>query len=209
MPLNPYAPSASVDDCRDESLPNVPWRDQKPPPPLLAKLCLRWTLVCLIAAAPSFIIAYSAQQHAPVAMLLGILCFIVAYVWLDYHTHYQVWRRHPFVRRMLVFGYGTRVAISLVFPVGSAVDLVSGMMAYSVVGMIFNPNSPEGIEKQAVSFGVTFLLTMVQGAILNIILAAWCLVCSVIVLFFSLCLRTVRHFSSKQVGTVSPTASER
>jgi hypothetical protein len=195
--VNPYAPSASVDELHSESLSNPEaWREQIPNPPSLTKLWIRWTLVCLASAAPSFFIAYGTRQHPPIAMLLGILCFVVAYVWLDSKTYHRIWRRHPFVRRMLMFGYGTRIAISIIFPAGVTVDLICGLLAYSIVGFVVEPNSPNGIEKEPATFGTTFLLTIVQGTILNILLAAWCLICSGIVLLFKLFVRMIQRLTT-------------
>lgn len=52
-----------------------------------------WTLVCGVAAAPSFIIATSIVPRGTwPAMLLGIAIFIVLYVLLDYRTHDKAFR---------------------------------------------------------------------------------------------------------------------
>lgn len=89
---------------------------------------------------------------------------------------------------MLVFIYGTRVVITLIYPIGFIVDMAMGLFSYYIVGMATGSTAND-IEKSIPDFYTTFLLTIVQGTLLNLVLAVWGMLCAVIALSFLFLIR--------------------
>lgn len=109
-------------------------------------------------------------------MLTGILIFIAGYVWADQATQKSTWRKNPDVRLTLKIGYITRMAISIVFPIGSAADLACGLLSMLLL-QATNALEPASIgTKESTDFGTTLLLTLTQGVLLNIVLFAFMLI---------------------------------
>lgn len=128
---------------------------------------LIWTAICCISAAPSF---YWAVQEFPdrghiIAMVIGVAIFIVAYTLITGTEYVQRLNERPLVRRAAYIGYGTRIVLSLVFPLGLALDFVCGVVSGFIIGFVFNllPDGPE-------SFIAILTWTLVQGAVLNAVL---------------------------------------
>ncbi len=120
---------------------------------------LLWTLVCCVSAAPSFAWAYQAYDRA--AMALGVALFAGVYTALTSTEAFDRFHRRPFVRRTLYIGYGTRIGLSLAFPVGLGLDMMPGMLSLRFVEAV--------LRLDPHSFAGTFATTLVQGAILNAI----------------------------------------
>jgi len=97
-------------------------------------------------------------------MLMGVATFVLAYAWISGAQWVHHARSQRFVDRTLMIGYGTRVAISFILPVGIAVDLFVGMFAVQTVQGFFGEDH---------GFWVTYLTTLVQGALLNVLLLAF------------------------------------
>jgi hypothetical protein len=124
---------------------------------------LLWSVICLISAAPSFFFGVSLHGTAPpiVAMLLGIAVFIGLYTWASGTRFFRRLRRHPYARRCLFIGYGTRLFISIVFPIGIYVDMVCGIVSTGIV---------EHALGDAESVIGVFVTTLLQGVELNVLL---------------------------------------
>ena len=118
-----------------------------------------WTGVCSISAAPSFI--WAAQEFDRLAMITGVLLFIIAMTAMTCTRTFEHFEARPFVRRTLYIGYGGRLLISIAFPIGMFVDLWPGVISMELVQSL-------GLETRA--FLGTLLITLVQGGILNVIL---------------------------------------
>jgi hypothetical protein len=136
-----------------------------PPPPVntvgdIARRALLWTVMCSVCATPSFI--WAASGFSRPAMICGVVLFIIAYTVLTSTAAFLRFRDLPFVRRTLYIGYGIRLGISIVFPVGMAIDLLPGMFS---VGLVRNF---VGMKE---SFAGTLMITIVQGTIINILLS--------------------------------------
>lgn len=130
-----------------------------------------WTLLCGLSAAPSYIIAFPTFNHA--AMFTGIALFIVLYTITTSTPAFLRFRERPFVRRTLYIGYGTRILIAVVFPLGIAVDLIPGAISIGIVGEFFpGPFVGHG-PGSARTFLPTLLITIVQGTLLNILLSVY------------------------------------
>lgn len=144
-----------------------------------------WTLVCTVSAAPSFFLGLAtvAPQQA-LAMLLGIAIFIVGYTVADQLTQDLPWRRNKSVRLTLRIGYISRLLISVVIPVGGMLDMFCGIISVEIVQTIF-PNSGYLETPDSMRFLPALLTTLVQGGVLNVVLAGYMGVVFCIVLLLS------------------------
>lgn len=125
----------------------------------------KWTLICGVSAIPSFIVAQ--QSFSRPGMALGVACFIALYTWISGMEAFRRFESAPFVRRTLRIGYGTRLTVSLIYPVGVAVDLLPGLVSVSVVSYLYGSD----FVSNKAGFGPTLLITLVQGCTLNALLA--------------------------------------
>lgn len=126
----------------------------------LARRFLLWAVVCVLSAAPSF--AWAAQEFDRRAMAVGVGLFILGYTALTSTAAFERFHGRPFVRRTLYIGYGTRLAISVAFPLGMGLDMMPGMLSVGIV---------EDVLGDAKDFQGTLATTIVQGTLLNILLA--------------------------------------
>lgn len=145
--------------------------------PKLSVSCFTWLAICAVSAAPSFYwgIGTIAQQQV-IAMLTGILMFVAAYVAID-QSDWALWLRNvPGARLTLRITYGIRIAMSIIFPAGLFVDLLCGWISIGLVsavgaGVSLEPRS--GADNA--SFFVCLAVTLIQGIVLNIVLAGFAL----------------------------------
>ncbi len=178
---NPYAPTSEIDEdaidkeTLDRALQAHPERLS------LFRIVVRWTFVCVISAIPSFVFGLAITRQSQIlAMCMGIAIFAALYSWLDWRTAATSWRQNKLVRSTLRFTYGTRILISILFPVGAYLDVICGMLStgivQSITGFSIDPvrrGSPtetawmESLE----GFFPILLTTLVQGVLLNIVLA--------------------------------------
>ncbi len=123
-----------------------------------------WTLVCGVSAAPSYI--WAAPTYDRVGMICGVAVYIGLYTAASMTSTAKQIETEPLVRRAVRIGYITRIIISVVYPIGMAVDLIPGLMSISVV------KNALGHE-----FGFEFALytTLVQGTFVNLILGVYML----------------------------------
>lgn len=140
---------------------------QQPPsdfrsPRALARRCWLWFMVVGISAVPSFIWAHGGYDRG--AMLLGIFMFAIGMCMYSSSNNFYRLSRKPFMRRTLYIGYGARIFISIVVPIGAFADLYPGMISLMIVddGLGLDPDN---------TFTGTLVTTLVQGTFLNIILA--------------------------------------
>ena len=134
----------------------------------------RWTLICSVSAAPSFFWGcglHHGFQHI-VAMLAGILVFVLAYTAVECTRYYHQIISLPHVHLTALIGYGTRILISLIFPIGLTIDMFTGIISVSLVDSLLG--SGTRLESTApVSAVSVFLTTVVQGVLLNLMLLAY------------------------------------
>ncbi len=126
---------------------------------------LLWAVLCSVCAAPSFI--WAASQYDVAAMLVGVFLFVVLYTVATCTPHFERLRDRPFVRRTLHIGYGTRLGLSIVFPLGMALDLIPGALSARIV---------DSLVVNETGFAGTLLTTVIQGAFLNAILGVFMLI---------------------------------
>ena len=115
-------------------------------------------------------------------MLAGIGVFIVAYASLDSSTSVYGWRRNMVVHSALVAAFSARVIFTLMIPFSVSVDGICGLASIQLIESIspfLLPPEPVGDFEQ-VGFLAAFVLTLVQGLVLN------CLVLAVALIFASI-----------------------
>lgn len=136
----------------------------------------RWTLICCISAAPSFFwgcALHRGFEHV-VGMVGGILVFVLGYTVLECTHYYQQIITRPHMHRTALIGYGTRILISVLFPVGLAVDMMTGVISVAIIQSVSPTNSVELSDAGAsASAFAVFLTTVVQGILLNFMLFAY------------------------------------
>ena len=148
-----------------------------PPVLTLWGTLLRWIVICSVSAAPSFWLGYQSIAESQIlAMLSGVLVFIVFYTALDYGTRHWTIRKNPWVRGSLAFGYTTRFFVSFIPPVFLWTDGWIGMYSIRLVEFLLGVPEPmqfEQVNPGDIGFYQVFLTTIVQGLFLNVILAIW------------------------------------
>lgn len=109
-------------------------------------------------------------------MILGVATFIVGYVWLDLHSANRPWRQSPRLVFVLRIGYWTRIVCSIIFPVGMLLDLWCGMLSIGICSAILGANFAEVPEQTVLSFLFCYATTLLQGLLLNVVLAGYMLI---------------------------------
>ena len=145
--------------------------------PLWLYRLIMWTILCSTSATPSFLFAYS-EFHVG-AMILGVVLFILGLTVVTCTERFERFRRRRYVRRTLYIGYGARLVISIAFPVAFILDLWPGVLSVTVA---------EALVGDETSFAGTLIATLVQGTLLNCVIA----------LFMLLVYGTCRLFGKKQ-----------
>ncbi len=168
--LNPYAPARPVSETANSVVGEL---GPVKTPLSVSKLIVRWTLICGISAAPSFFFGYAVSRHQVAAMLMGIVCFIAIYVFADHSTRNWPIRKQSIVRRVLVFCYATRIIVSILFPIGAVIDMCAGVITFTILDAEALLRQPPSDEPGAMTFTTAFTVTIVQGIVLNVILAVW------------------------------------
>lgn len=179
--LNPFAPPEADPELSDTL--EIEIGTKIPPSP--GRIGVRWFLVCSISAAPSFFLGAQASRGQFAAMAVGVFIFIVGYTILDYKTALTRIRQNRLVSITLRVVYLTRIFITVVFPIGMMVDLSCGFLSVGSTEAIFGTNAIQ-------TFSGALFTTLVQGLILNIVLAIYGLLVVGVVMLFVPLLRSVR-----------------
>jgi hypothetical protein len=126
---------------------------------------MSWAFICCVSAGPSLAwVALFGREFHGGAIVAGIGVYFVAYLALTSTREFATFARKWSIRRTLLIGYLTRIVVSAVFPIGMALDLVAGLFSMNFVG---------GNVMAAHSFQQTFLITLVQGAVLHLVLGIY------------------------------------
>lgn len=130
-----------------------------------------WVAICVVGGAPSF--AWAVSEYDPKAMVLGIVLFAAWMTFVTSTTSFYGFSRIPFMRRSLYVGYGARILLSLALPIGAGADLYPGLISITIVEALQSlwmvPQGGAGAGPQG--FASTLLITLVQGAILNLLVS--------------------------------------
>ena len=132
----------------------------------------------------------SGQRPTEIAgMLFGILIFIAGYTFFECSKFGQQLIQIRLVRIVARIGYGIRILISIVFPLGMWIDIPSGALAMSISNIIFNTElngaDGNGFGNELLGFLWFTTTTVIQGIILNIILFVFLLILYGIGLLFA------------------------
>lgn len=192
--LNPYAPSAIAEDAGEarrlaQNLRRDDGAEDEAAAPNLRRTFLRWFVVCGISAIPSFVFGLIVTGNQFAGMIVGILMFVAGYTWLDFATAHRPWRRNPRIRRTLRIAYGTRIAISVLFPIGGFLDVICGTLSMAITTPLTGVVSP---GEQSLGFFGAVLTTLVQGCLLNVVLGIYALLVHAIQLAIA-AMRGSRH----------------
>jgi len=145
--------------------------------PTLFRRLLLWTIICSVSAAPSFIFAQ--QSYSRAAMVLGVCLFIAAYTATTSTAAFARFHRRPFVRRTLYIGYGARLFLSMLMPIGLAGERWNGfyfVLLPDVLPGVISVGLTRSIGLTEESFAGTLATTIVQGTLLNVIVFVFMLV---------------------------------
>ncbi len=170
---NPYAPTASTSSVQEELTRElVAAGEAEYVVASFAWTAFRWFFICTLCAVPSFIVGLSITNGRYDAMLTGIVIFSVGYTLLDYGTAQQAWRSRKIIRRTLRTTYGTRIAITILFPIGYVLDLFCGMLSIRLTQAIAGTEFTAGRPAMD-TFANVLLTTLIQGSIMNIVLGIY------------------------------------
>lgn len=165
---NPYAAPVSESSEDRSAAAGLAFGGAGQPALKLWIVVVRWTVVCTLSAAPSFLFGLSLTQSRVGGMLTGVLIFIVAYVWLDRRTASAHWRQSTIVRRLLKTVYGLRVGASILFPIGMYADLMCGVVS---VGIYTRLGGTAG-RGETMGYFDSLVVTLLQGLCLHVVLTA-------------------------------------
>lgn len=172
--LNPYRPSPEITPTSDPQSPQT--SSPGPPQISLTWTVIRWTLVCVIAALPSFFLGLDFTRGRYLGMIAGIATFITLYVAADLCTRFWPIRRKLAIRRTLVFVYVSRLVVSVIFPVGLFVDLMTGAVMLSFTEdtrEVFATAITQSPINVFAAFWATYRMTVIQATLMNIVLTLW------------------------------------
>jgi len=172
--LNPYRPSPEITPTSDPQSPQTSSPDL--PQISFAWTVIRWTLVCVIAALPSFFLGLDFTRGRYLGMIAGIATFISIYVAADLCTRHWPIRREPAIRRTLVFVYVSRIVVSIIFPVGIYLDQMTGAVMISFTQDtrdVFNPATSDSPLNDFAVFWTAYRMTMIHAVLMNIVLSLW------------------------------------
>lgn len=143
-----------------------------------------WFVVCAVAAGPSFFLGGVVDNHSAanvLGMLLGVALWVLMYAVVGSTAWATAFRKKPFVLRTLRIGYGLRMVQSLVFivPFFMIPDLIGGIISVSLTQFLFAGFDPVGNVwsggprggPAAIIFAFSFVATMIQGILLNGVMA--------------------------------------
>lgn len=155
--LNPYASPSATDESAA-----APEGDCPIPPSQPHWAFVRWFSICYACAAPSFFLGsgFGSGNIRFAGMTCGIFVFVLLYTAAECSDALRRWRALPGVNRTFAIGFGLRMAISLIFPIGLYLDMFLGILAVEQGSF-----GSAGFE-----FACFFVTTLVQGALVNLVL---------------------------------------
>ncbi len=179
--LNPFAPPETKPELPDALKPEIGTKKTRS----LRWIACRWFLVCCVSAFPSFYLGIEVSEGQFAAMVLGVLVFAVGYTFLDCKTALSPIRQKRLVSITLRLVYATRMFISVLFPIGLFVDMLCGILSVGCAEVIFGSAAIR-------TFPGALFTTLIQGVILNLVLALYGLLVVGVVMLCAPCLKTTR-----------------
>lgn len=114
-----------------------------------------------------------------IGMVTGVFCFVMGYTLFEWTPFVQRLMQDRIFRRSATIGYSTRIGISVLFPVGGALDICLGIASVSsaqYLVQIFYPSAGGmgfSMQGNALSFFFSFTATIIQGALMNVVLLGY------------------------------------
>ncbi len=139
----------------------------------LMRTAVRWLTVCSLSAIPSFFFGLAITNGQIAAMMIGILIFAIGYTVLDYQTADWRFRQDRRTRRTLKIVYGTRIAISILLPIGAYVDIYCGLLAVGLTESVTGDGLTTYRSGGEMSFVAALMTTLFQGLLLNLVLGVY------------------------------------
>ena len=182
------------------------------------KHLLIWTVICSIAAMPSFTFSLETNPNFA-AIALGVALFIVLYTLASSSVFFDKIHANDIWRKALKFGFGIRVLQSLFFfcagPIawfglsspGAMAAVVSmpalllegfpGILSLAAAFRLIHgsvPGAGTGSASMMLNgdFAVTFLATLFQGVLLNLVVLGTVLIAAFFIYLWSLTKRRLR-----------------
>ena len=97
-------------------------------------------------------------------MIAGVAVFIALYTWVTGTPLAGRLLRNGHLRLTFRIGYGTRIGMSIIFPIAIYTDMFTGIFAVGLTGLDIEANEP---------FLPILMTTLVQGCFLNALLASY------------------------------------
>ena len=173
LDTNPYAPPQAIEEPAISAAKSDVAK--RPYAVRLLWALGRWSVVCGVSAAPSFMLWISHPTpemkglHS-VAMICGVAVFVIGYAIAECSPLYDRILKVPNARTVLYVGYISRMVLSFLFPLAVMVDMFFGIAAMAIVeslGGNLNSSNP------TMAFIDVMGTTVVEGVLLNIALAGY------------------------------------
>ncbi|MFK7768502.1 MAG: hypothetical protein AB8B55_14870 [Mariniblastus sp.] len=171
--------------------PNLNIGDAPDGPVNSLRVILKWTAICFVSAAPSFVLGLmmdGANPPAIVGMVTGILTFVFMYSIVEHLPAIQRFLKDMRFAQTAKIGYGTRIGVSIVFPVGIYLDLLVGIFTttfgLAIINLLGVAHPERNSENELGDFGTFvghYILTLTQGVGLNLVLFVYLLIVYVFV----------------------------
>lgn len=176
--INPYSPAVEIETGEDGPSERLSVAEKSDHPSLQMTI-LRWTVMCTVAAAPSFFLGLTVTRGRAGGMVAAILTFIGLYVAADLITRHWPIRRNRLVRRTLVIVYFSRIAVSVLFPIGTFIDMFTGILMAQLIGDYMAPfrDASPTLQGETMLFWLSYRLTFIQATLMNLVLVVWGILC--------------------------------
>ncbi len=115
------------------------------------------TLICVVTAIPSFM--WATREYDTLGMAAGVAAYIVAYILIWNLWPDGLFRGKYHLMWSVRLAYGTRLFVSMVFPLGMGLDLIPGLTSCNIIREILGPGK---------GFDETLAITLLQGAFLHV-----------------------------------------
>lgn len=147
-------------------------------PARLVRHGVLWLVICSVAAIPSFWMALSVQANIP-AMIVGVLLFVLVYTLVSTSSFSDWIKRKRVMFRAVQLGFGLRLVLSAIAVLSIVMNIpdsmkmtmlhdgMTGQIALESAKHVFGYSVLDKIDEH---MGITFIATLLQGVLLNLLL---------------------------------------
>ena len=122
-----------------------------------------WLTLCVVCSIPSYLLA-SSNSYLPLALSLAIISFAVLMTCITSLPRFYELSRIPYMRKSMYVGYGIRIALSIIFPVGFFIDALTGILTMHMIDTLSAIATKRG-------FVSAFIGTLIQGTLMNVVVS--------------------------------------